>query len=67
MAAEIKTGGYRYELKFKKGKPAGKMLKEEYPKKDTGTRIRWKPDLEVFTDIMYRLSIFSQLSSVSLL
>ena len=58
MAAEIKTGGYCYELKFKKGKPAGKMLKEEYPKKDTGTRIRWKPDLEVFTDINVPLEYF---------
>ena len=58
MAAEIKTGGYRYELKFKKGKPAGKMLKEEYTKKDTGTRIRWKPDLEVFTDIAVSLEYF---------
>ena len=58
MAAEIKTGGYRYELKFKKGKPAGKMLKEEYPKKDTGTRIRWKPDLEVFADINVPLEYF---------
>ena len=58
MAAEIKTGGYRYELKFKKGKPAGKMLKEEYPKKDTGTRICWKPDLEVFTDINVPLEYF---------
>ena len=58
MAAEIKTGGYRYELKFKKGKPVGKMLKEEYPKKDTGTRIRWNPDLEVFTDINVPLEYF---------
>ncbi|MBQ7102275.1 MAG: DNA topoisomerase, partial [Clostridia bacterium] len=58
MAAEIKTGGYRYELKFKKGKPVGKMLKEEYPKKDTGTRIRWKPDLDVFTDINVPLEYF---------
>ena len=58
MEAEIKTGGYRYELKFKKGKPVGKMLKEEYPKKDTGTRIRWKPDLDVFTDINVPLEYF---------
>lgn len=58
MEAEIKTGGYRYELKFKKGKPVGKMLKEEYTKKDTGTRIKWKPDLEVFTDINVPLEYF---------
>ncbi len=58
MEAEIKTGGYRYELKFKKGKPSGKMLKEEYAKRDTGTRIKWKPDLEVFTDIAVPLDYF---------
>ncbi len=58
MEAEIKTGGYRYELKFKKGKPVGKMLKEEYTKKDTGTRIKWKPDLDVFTDINVPLDYF---------
>ncbi len=58
MEAEIKTGGYRYELKFKKGKPSGKMLKEEYAKRDTGTRIKWKPDLDVFTDIAVPLDYF---------
>ncbi len=58
MEAEIKTGGFRYELKFKKGKPSGKMLKEEYTKRDTGTRIKWKPDLDVFTDINVPLEYF---------
>ncbi|MBR6619432.1 MAG: DNA topoisomerase [Clostridia bacterium] len=61
MEAEIKTGGYRYELKFKKGKPVGKMLKEEYAKKDTGTRIKWKPDLDVFTDIAVPLDYFKSM------
>lgn len=51
MEAEIHAGGFRYLLNFKKGKPKGKMIKEEYGKKDTGTRIKWKPDLEVFTEI----------------
>ncbi len=51
MEAEIHAGGYRYFLKFKKGKPDGDMLKEPYSKKDTGTRIKWRPDLEVFTEI----------------
>ena len=31
--------------------PFGGLKKEPYNKKDTGTKIRWKPDLEVFTDI----------------
>ncbi len=61
MEAEIKTGGFRYELKFKKGKPVGKMLKEEYAKRDTGTRIKWKPDLEVFTDIAVPLDYFQSM------
>ena len=51
MEAEIHAAGYRYFLNFKKGKPVGEMLKEPYPKKDTGTRIKWRPDLEVFTEI----------------
>ena len=51
MEAEIKTGGYRYFLNFRSGEPVGDMQKEPYAKKDTGTRIRWKPDLQVFTDI----------------
>lgn len=51
MTADIRRDGYRYTLNFKKGKISGKMKKEEYAKKDTGTIIKWKPDLEVFTDI----------------
>ena len=51
MEAEIHTGGFKYTLNFKKGKPDGEMVKEPYSKRDTGTRIKWRPDLEVFTDI----------------
>nr|MCR5485078.1 DNA topoisomerase [Clostridiales bacterium] len=58
MEAEIHTGGYRYLLNFKKGKISGEMLKEEYPKKDTGTRIKWRPDLKVFTDINIPLEYY---------
>lgn len=58
MEAEIHTGGYKYTLNFKKGEPDGKMLKEEYSKRDTGSRIKWKPDLEVFTDIDVPLGYF---------
>ncbi|MGN0452838.1 MAG: toprim domain-containing protein [Ruminococcus sp.] len=51
MDVDIRRDGFRYTLHFKKGELFGKMEKEEYNKKDTGTIIRWKPDLEVFTDI----------------
>lgn len=51
MEAEVHTGGYKYTLNFEKGENIGGLKKEKYDKKDTGTRIKWKPDLDVFTDI----------------
>lgn len=51
MDAEVKRDGYRYTLHFEKGENVGGLKKEPYSKKDTGTKIRWKPDIEVFTDI----------------
>lgn len=60
MEAEIHGGGYRYTLKFKHGEPDGKMNKEEYSKKNTGTRIKWRPDLKVFTDIKVPPSYFTE-------
>lgn len=58
MDAEIHTGGYKYNLHFEHGEPVGDMLKEEYAKRDTGTRIKWKPDLKVFTDINISLEYY---------
>ena len=58
MEAEVHAGGYRYLLNFEKGFIVGDMVKEEYSKKDTGTRIKWRPDLEVFTDIDIPLEYF---------
>ncbi len=60
MDAEIKTGGERHTLRFEKGENIGGLKSEPYNKKDTGTRIRWKPDLEVFTDIDVSLEYYQQ-------
>lgn len=60
MDAEIHTGGYRYTLHFEKGENIGGLHKEKYDKKDTGTRIRWKPDLKVFTDINIPLDYYKE-------
>jgi len=53
--AEIYRDGFRYELHFKKGVPVGKkgqeLKKEPTDRKKTGSRFRWRPDIEVFTDI----------------
>ncbi len=51
MDVDIRRDGYRYTLHFEKGENVGGLHKEPYNKKDTGTKIHWKPDLEVFTDI----------------
>ncbi|MFR7829684.1 MAG: type IIA DNA topoisomerase subunit B [Eubacterium sp.] len=58
MDAEIHTDGYKYTLHFEKGENIGGLKKEKYEKKDTGTRIKWKPDLEVFTDINIPIDYF---------
>ena len=58
MDAEIHTDGYKYTLHFEKGENIGGLKKEKYEKKDTGTRIKWKPDLEVFTDINLPIEYF---------
>ena len=51
MDATIRRDGTKYFLHFEKGFLVGDMQKEPYNKKDTGSVIRWKPDLKVFTDI----------------
>lgn len=51
MDAEIHRDGYCYTLHFEHGENVGGLTKVPYGKRDTGTRIKWKPDLKVFTDI----------------
>lgn len=51
MDVDIRRDGFRYTLHFEKGENIGGLKKEPYSKKDTGTKIHWKPDLDVFTDI----------------
>ena len=51
MDVEIKRDGFKYNLHFEKGYNVGGLQKEPYSGKDTGTKTRWKPDIEVFTDI----------------
>ncbi len=51
MDVDIRRDGKRYSLHFEKGENIGGLKVEDYAKKDTGSKITWKPDLEVFTDI----------------
>lgn len=59
MDAEVKTGGFKYTLHFEHGENVGGLTKEPYGKRgDTGTKIKWKPDLKVFTDINVPVDYF---------
>lgn len=51
MDVEIKRDGFKYNLHFEKGYNVGGLQKEPYSGKDTGTKTRWKPDLDVFTEV----------------
>ena len=60
MDAEVHKNGFRYEIRFKAGEPVSELQKEPYNKKDTGTRIHWKPDIKVFTDIDIPLEYYQE-------
>ncbi|MBQ5340418.1 MAG: DNA topoisomerase [Oscillospiraceae bacterium] len=62
MDVEVFRDGFRYELHFKRGNPVGKMIKEESVKKNRhGTRICWRPDLKVFTEIDVPVEVYEDL------
>ncbi len=58
MDVEVRRDGYKYTLHFERGENVGGLHKEPYAKRDTGTVIRWKPDLQVFTDIAVPVEYF---------
>ena len=61
MDVEIKRDGFIYTLHFEKGENKGGLKKEPYSGRDTGTKTRWKPDLEVFTDINIPLEYYQDI------
>ena len=64
MDVTVWRDGNKYSLHFKKGKPLGKkgsqLLIEPADRKKTGTTIRFRPDLEVFTDTDIPPEFFEQ-------
>ena len=52
MDVDIVRDGYHFSLHFERGENIGGLKKEPVTRRHTGTRTRWKPDLEVFTDIL---------------
>ncbi|MDL2234477.1 DNA topoisomerase, partial [Ruminococcaceae bacterium OttesenSCG-928-L11] len=51
MDVEIFRDGFQYNLHFEKGEIAGEMQKIPTTSKKTGSKIRWRPDIDVFTEI----------------
>ncbi|MBQ6304088.1 MAG: DNA topoisomerase [Clostridiales bacterium] len=51
----------KYEMGFKKGVPVTELMQEPYRFKRTGTIQRWKPDTEVFTEIIIPLESFKEI------
>lgn len=51
MDVTVLRDGFKFNLHFEKGENVGGLEKEQFRHRHTGTRIKWRPDLEVFTDI----------------
>ena len=51
MDVEIRRDETLFKLHFEHGENVGGLTREPYKGRKTGTKIRWKPDIEVFTDI----------------
>ncbi|MDW7658515.1 MAG: toprim domain-containing protein [Bacillota bacterium] len=50
--------GFRYTVHFEKGQNIGGLVKEPVRSRKTGTIQKWRPDRDVFTDIMIPLSYY---------
>lgn len=58
MDVEVCRDGCKFDLHFEKGNNIGGLKKTQFRYKHTGTKIRWKPDIEVFTDINIPLEYY---------
>lgn len=61
MDVEILRDGHKFNLHFEKGENIGGLTKTKFRYRHTGSRIRWKPDLEVFTDIRIPLEFYQSI------
>lgn len=60
MDVEIHRDGFKYNLRFEKGENVGGLKKEETTRRKTGTKTRWRADLDVFTDIAIERGYFEE-------
>lgn len=60
MDVEIYRDGHLYALRFEKGENVGGLYKEAAKYKHTGSSIKWRPDLDVFTEIAIPSEYFEE-------
>ena len=61
MDAQVVRDGNKYSMHFEKGEPVGELMIEPTRSKQTGTTIRWRPDMDVFTDINSPIEYFHEI------
>lgn len=59
MDVTVRRDGKRYDLHFEKGAIVGELKVSPADRKKTGSRILWRPDLEVFTDTEIPVEYFT--------
>lgn len=58
MNVTVSRDGFQYQLHFEKGVNLDGLQKQKKPNGTNGSSIKWRPDLDVFTDILIPLSYF---------
>lgn len=59
MDVEVYRDGCKYSLHFEKGENVGGLKKEETKSRRTGTKTKWRPDLDVFTAVEIEKEYFA--------
>lgn len=61
MDVTVFRDGYKFDLHFEKGENVGGLKKTKSSYEHTGTIQKWRPDLDVFTDIKIPLDYFQNI------
>ncbi|MCL2827501.1 MAG: toprim domain-containing protein [Oscillospiraceae bacterium] len=61
MDVTVYRDGKKYTLHFEQGENVGGLQSEPYTGKRTGSIIRWRPDLEVFTEIQIPVEYYQDI------
>ncbi len=60
MVVTVCRDNKKYTIHFEKGEPVGELVVEPFRHRKTGSDIKWRPDLDVFTDINIPLEYYRE-------